>query len=140
MERERIYNANLRKPMLVMGVCSRGPYQYAEDNLRNPEVRWMSWGYSSEYINQDVLQKIKSKEMRSGTGVVFASWNIGVEKRAKLLRKGVIDHIVYKEGYVAFTVFLKEVLSGFIKISEKDHYLCRYVELTQFTKEISRGK
>jgi hypothetical protein len=134
MEREIIYNADLHNTILIMGVCTEGPYRYAEDNLRNPEVRWISWGYSSEYITQDVLQKIKYKEIQSKTEVVFASWNIGIEKRAKLLRKGVIDHIVYKEDYLGFTVFLKEVLFGFIEISEKDHYLCRYIELTQFMR------
>ena len=117
--------------MLVMGACSRGPYRYAQDNLRNPEVKWMSWGYSSEYINPNVLQKIRAEEICSGTEVIFASWDLGVEKRAKLLRKGVIDHIVLKKEYVGFTVFLKEVLSGFIEISEKDHYLCRYINLPQ---------
>jgi len=130
MCREGINTLNLCNPLLVMGVCSIGPYRYGEDNLRNAEVKWISWGYSSKYINPNVVQKIKSGEIRSGTEVAFASWSIGIDKKARFLRKGAIDHIVLKEGYVEFTVFLKEALSVFIEIPEKDYYLCRFVDIT----------
>ncbi|MFQ6119268.1 MAG: hypothetical protein ACE5KE_05185, partial [Methanosarcinales archaeon] len=63
-----------------------------------------------------------------GTEVIFASWSINVDKKAKSLRKGIIDHIILREGYVGFTIFLKDILSGFIKISEKGHYLCRFID------------
>ena len=128
---EKKLNANIINPMLIMGVCSRGPYRYAKDILQNSDVKWMSWGYSSDYIHPDVFNCIKDKIIKSETEVVFAIWDIGVEKKAKLVRKGTIDHVVFKKEYVNFTIFLKEMVSGFIEFPKTDHYLCRYANLTE---------
>ena len=119
-------NDTSRTPILIMGVCSRGPYHYAKNILNNPDVEWISWGYFVNYIHPHVIKHIKSGKIKSGTEVIFATWDIGIEKRAILLRKGVIDYTVFKKEYANFTIFLKEMISGFIKFSEKDHFLCRY--------------
>jgi len=110
--------------MLIMGSLS-----VCEGFLQNIDVKWISWGYSSEYVHPDVINHIKDKLIKPKTEVVFAVWNLGVEKRAKIIRKGMIDHIVFKGGYVNFTIFLKEAVLGFIELSRTDHYLCRYVNL-----------
>lgn len=118
--------------VLIMGICSEGPYKYAENNFENLTVKWMSWGYNEEYIHPRVLKDIKSKQISQGTTVVFCHWNLTKETQAKLLRTGVIDHITYRGGYVSFTIFLGDPLSGTSDLQEKDHFLCRYVDSRLF--------
>lgn len=113
--------------MLMMGLCLDGPYRYAKNNLENPTVKWINWGYNKEWVHPKVLEEIKSKKISQGTEIVFCHWNLTKESQAKLLRKGVIDHIAYRGGYVSFTIFLDEPVSGSIDIPEKDHFLCRYI-------------
>lgn len=124
-------NNSTETPILIMGVCSRGPYHYVKNILNNSDVKWMSWGYFVNYIHPLVIKQIKSRKIKSGTEAIFAIWEIGVKKRAILLRKGIIDHIVFKNEYTNFTIFLKEKISGFIEFSEKDHYLCRYYNIKE---------
>jgi hypothetical protein len=113
--------------VLVMGLCSRGPYRHAEENLRNPSLKWMNWGYNEDYVHRDVLRGIQSKRIIPGTKVIFSLWDLKKEKTAKLIRRGTLDHIAYRGGYVSFTFFLNELISGSADLPEKDHYLCRFL-------------
>jgi hypothetical protein len=114
--------------VLIMGLCSRGPYRYAEGNVKNPDLKWMNWGYNEDYVHSDVLNEIKLKRIGQGTKVLFSLWDLKKEKQAKLLRRGTLDHIAYRGGYVSFTVFLGELISGIADLPEKDHYLCRFID------------
>jgi hypothetical protein len=114
--------------VLIMGLCSRGPYRYAEQNVRNPNLNWMNWGYHEDYVHSDVLREIRLKKISQGTKVLFSLWDLKNEKHAKILRRGTLDHIAYRGGYVSFTVFLRELVSGSAEIPERDHYLCRFIE------------
>src|SRR5437016_6040853 len=106
---------SLRLPMtgmaLILGFCSRGPYRHAESNLLNPAVEWLSWGYHEEYIHPAVLDDLRDKRIHKGTDVLFSTWSINVDSRARLLRKGKIDYITFRGAYVAFTVFLDGFVS-----------------------------
>ncbi|RLC75101.1 MAG: hypothetical protein DRI61_15490 [Chloroflexi bacterium] len=117
------------KPILIMGFCLKGPYRYAKDILENPDIKWINWGYSTEYIHPEVIDQVRNKIIKSGTEVMFAIWKLKEEKKAKLIRKGIIDHIIFKKEYINFTVFLKETVLGFVEFSEVDQYLCRYIDL-----------
>jgi hypothetical protein len=114
--------------VLIMGLCSRGPYRYAEENVKNPSLKWMNWGYHEDYVHNDVLNDIKLKKINQGTRVLFSRWDLKKEKQAKLLRRGTLDHIAYRGGYVSFTFFLDELISGLVDLPEKDHYLCRFID------------
>ena len=131
-------NKKNKKPILLLGLCSRGPYRHAEDLIINPTVDWISWGYFADYIQPDVLEDIKSKKIKLKAEVLFAAWDIGKEKNAKILRKGILDHIASRGNNVNFTVFLKERFSGFIEFPERDHFLCRYVDLKKAKKRIEK--
>ena len=114
--------------VLVMGLCSRGPYRYAEDNIRNVTVKWISWGYNEEYVDPEVLRQIESGIIREGTEVLFCDWSLITEPQADLIRRGVLDHISYRGGYVAVTIFLGEFVSGVLQLPDRSHFLCRYVD------------
>jgi len=68
-------NIQISKPILLLGLCSRGPYRYAQNLIMNPTVNWMSWGYFSDYIQPDVLEDIESKTINLKTKVLFAVWD-----------------------------------------------------------------
>lgn len=87
----------------------------------------MNWGYHEDYVHRDVLRGIQSKRIMPGTKVVFSLWDLKKEKTAKLIRRGTLDHIAYRGGYVSFTFFLDELISGSVDLPEKDHYLCRFL-------------
>lgn len=76
------------------------------------------------------LNDLRDKRIRAGTEVLFSTWSVNVESRARLLRKGTIDHIAYRGGYIAFTVFLDGFVSALIPLPRVDHYLCRYIDAT----------
>ncbi|MHA1338120.1 MAG: hypothetical protein ACTSPW_20695 [Promethearchaeota archaeon] len=115
--------------ILITGVCSKGPYRYAENILINSSVDWINWGYSIEYIHPNIIEHIKAGIIQKGTETNFAIWHIGVDIKAKLLRKGIIDHLVLKKEYLNITFFLKELLQGTIKLPSKDYYLFKYIDI-----------
>ena len=113
--------------VLLLGLCSQGPYRHAVDNIQNPALRWINWGYNAEYVDPEVLQAIKIKKIRQGTKVVFSNWALTKESQGRLLRRGVIDHIAYRRGYLALTIFLEDAVSGTVRLPASDHLLCRFV-------------
>lgn len=121
--------------VLILGFCSRGPYRHAEGNLLNPKVKWLSWGYHEEYVHPAVRDDLKNKRIHPGTEVVFSLWSTNLENRAHFLRKGKIDYITFRGGYVVFTVFLDEFVSALVPLPRVDHYLCRYIDVASAQPE-----
>lgn len=113
---------------LILGFCACGPYRYARDNIQNTTVRWVNWGYREEYIHPDVLEDLRANRIASGTRIIFCGWNLTKESQAHAVRTGTVDHISYKDGYLALTVFLNEELAGTIDLGATDHFLCRYAQ------------
>jgi hypothetical protein len=115
----------LENKSIVIGVCTRGPYRFGIESVLNNSNRWISWGYGEEYIHPEILRLLGNMEIRCGSKAVFASWDLNRQKRIRLLREAIIEHVATRPGYVSFTLRLGKLLSGTIQLATRDHYLCR---------------
>lgn len=114
--------------VMILGTCTHGPFRYVQDSLVNPDVKWLSWGYHTAHIHDRVVEDLRARDIRHGTPVLFASWDIDRDTIAKPLRFGTIDYIGNYGDYVIFTVFLGEFANeaAHVVLSDSPRILCRY--------------
>lgn len=91
---------------LLLGFCNSGPYRYARGLITSPNVTWVSWGYATSSIEESVLQDLRSRKIRAGRQVLFATWEMHVSGPAEPLRFGTLDFAKLFDGYAALTVHL----------------------------------
>lgn len=120
-------DAETRK-VLVLGTCSWGPFRHAEANLLNREVKWLSWGYHTSYIEPSVLEDIRSGKIHEGTAVLFSVWDIETDTANRPVRFGRVDYVKDHGNYVALTIFLERLVSSIpdLALMAESRFLCQY--------------